>query len=318
MTASETATAPIDRPAEQSRGSRTTAGPRVRPGDVLRSMRPRQWPKNALVLAAPAAAGVLGRPVVLGHSLAAAAVITASASATYLVNDCVDREQDRLHPRKRRRPIAAGRLAPRPALLIAAALFAAALVVAAPVGGPALDAIVAAYVAITLGYSVRLKHVPAVELLVLAAGFVLRALAGAAAAPVPVSPWFLAVIGLGALAIAAGKRYSETVELGPAAGALRPALRSYSRRGLRLLRDGSAVGAWVTYLLWALTRASAAGQAWELLSAVPLALALLRYVEASEAGRGGAPEEVLLSDRVLQLAAAAWLVAFSVGVAGFR
>src|SRR6185312_14414913 len=185
---------------------------------AVETARPRQWPKNLLVFAAPLAGASLGRDDGLGYALAAAAVFTMAAAAVYFVNDVADAERDR------RRPVASGRL-PRPhALGLAALGVLAAEAVCLGLGESVLAGLVAVYVALSILYTLVLKHLPVVELVFVAGGFVLRALGGASATRVPPSGWFLVVCSLGALLVAIAKRFTELEVLGPAAATHRPVM----------------------------------------------------------------------------------------------
>ena len=179
----------------------------------LRATRPRQWTKNLLVFAAPAAAGSMTQPSVIVRSVVAFFAFVAASASTYLVNDVVDRENDQLHPVKKNRPVASGQVSVGLALWSAAGLASVALVTAALVSGAALVGVITAYLAISVLYSVTLKRVPLVELACVAAGFALRAVAGGAVAHVTISPWFLMVASFGSLLIVAGKRSVEQAEL---------------------------------------------------------------------------------------------------------
>ena len=275
---------------------------------VLASLRPRQWIKNLLVLAAPAAAGVLDArwPAVL----AATAVFCAASSAVYLANDVADAEADRSHPVKSARPVASGAVPARVALGASVLLAAASLAAAALLDAGAAW-IVAAYLAVHAAYSLGAKHVAVLDVMMVASGFVLRAAAGAAAADVPVSSWFIAVVAFAALAVAAGKRASELARAG---GAGRSVLRDYTPGFLAQVQTLGAGGALVAYVLWAFELSGSDGSLAIELSAVPFALALLRYLLLSAHGRTEAPEEAILSDRVLGAAGAAWVVLFVVGI----
>ena len=279
-------------------------------------MRPKQWVKNALVFAAPTAAGVITDGPVLVAVVATFVVFSAVASGLYLVNDVADAEVDRAHPRKHRRPIAAGYVTPSQALAAAGVLLAGGLAVALLIR-PLVALLVLAYVAITLLYSWRLKHVEVLDLLAIASGFVLRAGAGAAAAEVPVSSWFLTVMAFGALAMAAGKRSSELHRAGPDAGLSRPVLAAYSRVYLHQVQAIAVGGALLGYALWAFeeARLDQGTTGWLLeLSVAPFAAALLRYLLIMDGGRAEAPEEALFSDRTLAVVGAVWVVLFSLGV----
>jgi decaprenyl-phosphate phosphoribosyltransferase len=282
---------------------------------VLRTARPRQWPKNLLVFAAPLAGGSLGRPDGLGHALVATAAFCCASVAVYFVNDVVDAERDRSHPRKRYRPIAAGDL-PKPHAVALAAAFAAAALAAGPaVSAPLLTAAVGAYLAMSFGYSVAGKHIPVAELVFVASGFLLRVLGGAAATRVPPSGWFLVVCSLGALGVAIAKRYTELAGLGAAAIRHRPVLRWYRPRLLRLAQWAAVGGMIAAYLAWASGQPSEdADVAWHLASALPLGAALLRFATLT-AGRTTAPvEDLLTRDRPMLACELAWLGLFVAGM----
>jgi len=283
---------------------------------ALRTARPKQWTKNVLVFAAPAAAGVLDERDALLKTLVAFVAFCFAASATYLVNDAADAEADRLHPVKRVRPIAAGHLDARTARGIALLLVLIAVAITAPINDGKLTAVVLAYVGITLAYTLWLKHEPVIDLVAVASGFVLRAIAGGVATGVPLSDWFLIVAGAASLFIVTGKRHAEQVELGADSLAHRSTLGAYSTAYLGYVR-AVASGVLITaYCLWAFENADATGDAtWFRLSIVPLVVAVLRYALVIERGGGGAPEDVVLSDRVLQVLGVLWAVTFLLGVA---
>lgn len=283
---------------------------------LLAGLRPRQWAKNVLVLAVPLAAGSLLEPGVLGASLVAVVCFCLVSSATYLVNDVVDAEADRAHPVKRSRPVARGALSPRTALAAAAVLLVVALALAWWLTRPELVGVLLVYVAASLAYSTRLKREPVVELALLAAGFLLRAVAGGAATGIPVSQWFLIVAGFGSLFMAAGKRYSELVSLPDGASPVRASLAGYSPQYLRFVW-GLAAGVTVTaYCLWAFEVGGAGSGSWAAWSVAPFVLAILRYAVDIDAGRAEAPEDVALRDRTLQVLALLWVVCFALAAAG--
>ena len=218
---------------------------------VLRTARPRQWPKNLLVFAAPLAGASLGRDDGLGYALVAAVAFCAASVAVYMVNDVVDADRDRRHPVKCTRPVAAGILPKSHALAIAAGCAVAALAAGLAISVPLLSAILAGYLASSLLYCLVLKHLPVIELVFVASGFVLRALGGAAATHVPPSGWFLLVCSLGAFLVATAKRYTEMVVLGADAVRHRPSTRWYRPAALRLTQRMTAIAMIIAYLLWA-------------------------------------------------------------------
>jgi decaprenyl-phosphate phosphoribosyltransferase len=284
---------------------------------ALRTARPKQWTKNVLVFAAPAAAGVLDQRDDLLKTIVAFVAFCLAASATYFVNDANDAAADRLHPVKRSRPIAAGHLAIGTARVIAAVLALVSLAITAPINDGKLTAVVAAYLAVTFAYTMWLKNEPVIDLVAVASGFVFRAIAGGVATDVRLSDWFLIVAGAGSLFIVTGKRHAEQVELGSDSLAHRTTLGAYSTAYLGYVRS-VASGVMITaYCLWAFENANSTGDdTWFRLSIVPLVIAVLRYALVIERGGGGAPEEVVLSDRVLQVMGVIWAVTFMLGVSG--
>jgi decaprenyl-phosphate phosphoribosyltransferase len=286
---------------------------------LVRLARPRQWTKNVLVFAAPGAAGVLDQREQLVESLLAFASLCLVASGTYYLNDARDVEADRLHPTKCNRPVADGTVSVGLATVAGGVLIVAGIALAFAVNTD-LGITVTAYGALTTAYSLALKHVAVVDVVAIAAGFVLRAIAGAAATGVPISEWFFIVTSFGALFVVVGKRGAEARELADLdleeLGAVRPTLRTYTPEYLAYLRNVATSGALLAYCLWAFERAELTDEAfpWYQISIVPFAIALFRYALVLDQGRGSAPEEVVLSDRVLQLTGLVWAVIFGLGV----
>jgi decaprenyl-phosphate phosphoribosyltransferase len=284
-------------------------------GALVRTARPKQWLKNLLVVAAPGAAGVLTDPIQIGRTAVAFVALCLAATGTYFLNDALDAEADRSHPAKRNRPVASGQLSVTFAKVLAVVLMVLGIGVAAPVNHGQLAAVVAGYAVLTVSYSLWLKHEPVVDLGAVAAGFVLRAVAGGAACNVPISNWFLIVAGAGSLFIVTGKRHAEQIELGADSGAHRATLEEYSPGFLGFVRSVSASVTISAYCLWAFEVASrVADTVWFRASIVPFVLAMLRYAHIIEQGGGGAPEEIVFEDRVLQILGILWLVSFTLGV----
>jgi decaprenyl-phosphate phosphoribosyltransferase len=280
---------------------------------LVRAVRPRQWVKNLLVVAAPLAAGdVVSDADVAAATLLALVSFCLAASAVYLVNDTADREVDRLHPTKRLRPIASGALPIRVALGAAAVTAVAALVVAW-VADPQLALLVAAYLALQLLYALWLKHEPVLDISVVAAGFLMRAVAGGIAADLPLSQWFLLVSGFGSLFIVAGKRYSELHTLGSESGTRRSLVR-YTDSYLRFVWSTAAGATLISYSLWAFEQASDSGIPWHTVSIAPFVIAMLRYAVDVDAGTAAEPEDIVFRDRVLQVIGLVWLVTVCLGV----
>ncbi len=277
---------------------------------LLRACRPRQWAKNVLVLAAPCAAGVIARPRIALEVLAAFVVFCLLSSATYLINDVRDREQDRLHPRKRLRPVAAGELSPTAALRFAAALGIAGIAIATAVR-PALGAIGCGYLALTASYSLWWRHVVVADIVAIAAGFVLRAVAGGVATDIFLSRWFLLVTSWCAVFVVAGKRYAEINDVATDTRT-RSTLRGYSAGHLRLLLLLAAAFASGAYAMWAFTRPEHG--LWYEPSMIPFVLWLARYGVLLGRGVGQAPEELILRDWVLLALSLMWALLFLGGI----
>ncbi len=272
-------------------------------GALVRVARPKQWAKNLLVAAAPAAAGTLGQPATASRVLLGIAAFCLVASGVYFLNDAKDVELDRAHPTKRLRPIAAGIVPVGLALTLAGILDLAGLVLATAVA-PLLGAVLLGYIALNVGYTLWLKRIALVDLAAVASCFVLRAVAGGAAANVTLSAWFLLVVSFGAVFVVAGKRFGELAELG--AGRTRATLESYSPRLLRTIWLGAALAAFVSYCLWAAEQ----GGIGYLLTIAPFGLALHRYSRCVAVGQGSAPEELLLGEPGLVALALAWAALF--------
>jgi decaprenyl-phosphate phosphoribosyltransferase len=287
--------------------------------DLIRTARPRQWLKNLLVLAAPAAAGVLGHAGPFLRSAGAVGVFCLAASGTYFLNDALDVDADRLHPRKQSRPVAAGRVSIRSAVTGAVVLMVLALGTGAALAGYRLTVVVAVYLALSTAYSLRLKHEPILDLACLSSGFILRAIAGGVATNVPLSDWFLIVASFGSLFIATGKRSAEYLQAGQDRGLHRPVLVKYPLAFLQSVRLLSAAVTITAYCLWAFER-SAAGlrghhhPIWSELSIIPVVLAVLYLELHYERGGGAAPEDLAVRDLNLQVLAVAWVVLFAIGV----
>lgn len=285
---------------------------------LLRTARPRQWAKNLLVFAAPGAAGVLTQGTPLLRTLEAFLLFCLVSSGTYFLNDALDARADRGHPTKRYRPVAAGVVSVRMALAAAVTLMVLSIGVGVALRWR-LGLVLGIYVLLQVSYSVYLKHQPIFDLVSVASGFVLRAIAGAVAIPVPVSQWFLIVATFGSLLMVTGKRVAEHAELGDERGAHRATLDAYSQTFLRTVLAIAAGGAIIGYFEWAFNLQTAAihhhaDAIWYQLSSIPVFIALLRYTYLVEAGHGAKPEELVLADRPLQALGIAWMALFAVAI----
>ncbi|MGV9315933.1 decaprenyl-phosphate phosphoribosyltransferase [Streptomyces sp. NPDC003691] len=311
------------RPApRQPRGGR--AGTRVPGGQaagLLRTARPRQWVKNVLVAAAPAAAGQLASPRTAGQLVVVFALFTAAAAAVYLVNDARDAEADRAHPVKRLRPVAAGEVSVPLAYAVGGLLAVVAVAGAAALCNAMTAALLIAYLTMQLAYCVWLKHVLVVDMTVVTTGFLMRAMIGGVALGIPLSRWFLITTGFGALFMVAAKRYSEAVQMADAEGgrgASRALLGEYTTGYLRFVWQLAAGVAVLGYCLWALESGGVAHSAllpWRQLSVIAFILAVLRYAVFADRGTAGAPEDVVLRDRALAVIGLVWAAMYGLAVA---
>jgi decaprenyl-phosphate phosphoribosyltransferase len=237
------------------------------------------------------------------------------ASGLYAVNDVRDAAEDRLHPQKRFRPVAAGELDPVSAGTLGVALIVLGIVLCFEIR-PLLAAVGAGYVVLTLSYTLVWRHVLLFDIVAIAGGFVLRAVAGGVAPPIALSRWFLLVVSAAAVFVAAGKRNSELRQavMANALAGRRRVLEGYTAMRLRIIVVLSGAIAVVAYAGWAFALPTVNGIPWRPLSIIPFAACIARYGILVGAGQGEAPEELLLHDRLLQLGGFVWLALFALGV----
>lgn len=287
--------------------------PKSLAGGLVKAVRPRQWVKNSLVLAAPLAAGMVADFSVLGNVCIAFAVFCMAASGVYLVNDAMDVEADRAHPTKRYRPIAAGVVPVNVAFALSALLMIGSLTVSF-VAAWELSVVMAVYIGVQLAYCFGLKHQAVLDICIVSSGFLLRAIAGGAAADIPLSQWFLLIMAFGSLYMAAGKRYAELqIALGTGAK-IRKSLEYYTPTYLRFVWTLAATAVVVFYGLWAFEQDRASETIWFAISMIPFTIAILRYAVDVDGGEAGEPEEIALGDRILQFLAIVWIGAVGVAV----
>jgi 4-hydroxybenzoate polyprenyltransferase len=286
---------------------------------IVVSMRPRQWVKNLFVLA-----GLVFSQRLFTDSawtaLAAFAIFCALSGAIYLLNDVADRERDRLDPRKRERPVAAGRLPVGVAVAAAVGLVAAGLVLSALLARPFLVAALA-YVLLLVAYSVWLKHVVIVDVIVVACGFVLRAVAGAVVIDVEMSGWLLICTIQLALFLALGKRRYEYLALDKDAARHRPILAEYSPALLDQMIAVVTASTVTAYALYTMSPETVAKFQTHLLPAtLPFVLyGIFRYLYLLYRRQlGGNPSELLLNDRALLINALGWICAVLLIIYGLR
>lgn len=287
---------------------------------MVKALRPKQWVKNVLVLAAPAAAGAeaLFHTRVLLDVALAFVVFCFAASSIYLINDARDVEADRAHPTKRFRPIAAGVLPVGMAYAMAFVLIALSIGLSLlATSGVALAVVMAVYIVLQLGYCFGWKHMPVIDIALVSSGFMLRTMAGGVAAGITLSQWFLLVAAFGSLFMASGKRYSEILLAERTGAKIRKALEGYTPTYLRFVWTLAATAVVMSYSLWAFELSNSvegiAGIGYQV-SIVPFTIAILRYAADVDRGHGGAPDEIALEDRVLQILALAWIACIVVAV----
>ncbi len=285
------------------------------PGGLIKLARPKQWVKNVLVFAAPLAAGRIDEWDVLRQCIYVFAIFCLAAASIYYVNDAADVESDRRHPKKRNRPIASGAVPVKLAWVLGPVLAVGSVVLAMVLCNRNTALVVGLYVVLNLFYCFAFKHVLVLDLMMVASGFLFRAMIGGLAAELPLSRWFLLTAGFGSLFMVAGKRYSEMVLMGEEAAKTRASLANYSITYLRFVWQMAVAVTVLTYSLWAFEIPQGdATLAWQQLSLVPFGFVLLRYAVYVDAGTAGAPEDVVLKDKVIVGLGFAWLIMFVLGV----
>jgi len=279
---------------------------------LIKLARPKQWLKNVLVVAAPLAAGVLLEPYVLGWVAIAFVCFSLAASSVYMVNDVLDVKEDRAHPKKRYRPVASGQVSPRAALAAAVIAALASLAIPVGLGNAGLTVVIASYLVLQALYVWKLKHEAVFDIACVAAGFLLRAIAGGVAATVVISNAFLVVVGFGALFMAVGKRYSEILSHKQEDKKTRKALDQYTPGYLRILLSISATISLVGYILWAfeIDARNTSDLPFAALSVIPFTLALMRYAKDADSAEVEAPEDALFADKGLLILGVLWLGLF--------
>lgn len=276
------------------------------PGALLRSTRPQQWLKNVLVFA-----GVVFSQQLQDTGAVQAAALTfclfvLASGGIYLINDVLDLAADRAHPTKHKRPLAAGTLPVRVALVAAVVLLAGALS-GAFLMQLALGVIVAVYAGVNIAYSAWLKHVPLLDVLLIASGFLLRAAAGAVAVLAPISPWLYICTLLLALFIVLGKRRGELSLLGESAATHRRTLGRYSMNALDRWLTALAATTVGAYVLYTLNAPAAFGNPKLLATAPFVALGMFRYLRLVRTSAGAeSPEALLFRDPWLLASVALW------------
>jgi 4-hydroxybenzoate polyprenyltransferase len=273
--------------------------------ELFKSARPKQWTKNLIVFAPIIFAARIFESERLLATCVCAVAFCLVSSAVYLINDVLDREQDRIHPRKKNRPIASGRLSPT--LAMSTAIIASLLAIfLSLLVRPSCAVLVLTYWAVMLLYANFLKHVVLLDVMIVASGFVLRAIAGGVAAGVPLSGWFLLCTSFGALFLALEKRRQELTTLTESAQNHRSVLEDYSTGLIDRIEAIVVSGLLNCYIFYSFL--SYHGQ-WMMVTVPFVFYGVIRYqLLSKQAVLTGAPEEVLLQDRPIQVAILLWLL----------
>ena len=300
-----------------------TAGERSTALSLFVSLRPSQWTKNLIVFAAllfgqRGTAPAFLVPEAIAQALAAFAIFCVLSGVVYLINDVADREKDRLHPRKRFRPIASGAVSPSLAIGTAAVLGLGALG-AAYLLRPMFALVALTYVGLLALYSGPLKHVVIIDVLTIAIGFVLRAVAGAVAIDVPISHWLLILTILLALFLALSKRRHELVLLADGATGHRPILEEYSPYLLDQMIAVVTASTILSYIIYTVSPETVQKFQTDYLGLTlvfPL-YGIFRYLYlVHQKEGGGSPSDMLLNDRPLLACVALWAISVAAIIYG--
>lgn len=276
---------------------------------LLQNMRPKQWAKNGFVFMAILFDGKLLDPDSLARVVAAFVLLCLTASAIYIVNDIVDIEKDRLHPKKKNRPLASGRLPMPVAVIGAGVLFALAIIGSIPLGTE-LTLVIIAYITLHIAYSYILKNIVIIDVFAIAGGFVLRVLAGSVVIEVvQFSPWLYACAALLSLFLAVGKRRQEFLLMGVKAETTRSILKEYNLNLINDMLRLTITTTAIAYTLYATEAETALIRTEYMLLTVPFVYyGLFRYLYVIYVKEhGGDPTEILFEDRPLQVAIVAWV-----------
>lgn len=259
-------------------------------------LRPRQWTKNLLVFAALIFSIRKSNMDMLLHSIVGFLLFSFVSSCVYILNDYVDREADRQHPEKRHRPMASGAIPHQGALLLGAVLLMGSLATAFLLS-PSFGLLLAVYFALNVAYSFKLKHVVIVDVLIVASGFVLRAIGGGLVIGVALTPWFLICTLLLSIFLAISKRRHEVRALQRERGAHRKVLEFYSVELLNQLNSIVTTATIMSYALFTFTSGHTIHLMWTLLFVIYGVFRYLYLIHMED--KGGRPEKVLFEDRHL-------------------
>jgi len=277
----------------------------------LTLLRPLQWLKNLMLFFPPFLGGEILAAGFLSHAILPVLSFCSASSASYILNDLLDRDNDRHHPEKRHRPLASGRIPIRSASLLAALLALCACIMAWFVSLPFLAYLVS-YILLSIAYSSYFKSLVLLDIFCISSGFLIRLQAGGAAFGIQISEWLFLSVFLLSIFLSTGKRLSEKQRLGDSAKHHRKALAAYPKEFLEgtIYMTGGAV--LVTYTMYVLSRNSSV-----LIYSVPLScFGLLRYILRVQTGKGGDPTESLTRDIPLLLVGLAWMALVGWGIYG--
>lgn len=278
-------------------------------GSYIKLIRPHQWLKNLMLLFPPFLGGGILHAGVPGKAMVSVAAFCLASSSSYIINDILDAERDALHPTKKHRPVASGKISRRHAFVGAACLLAGGLVLALTVS-PGFTTILVAYLVVSFSYSMLLKDLALVDLFCISAGFLLRLQAGGIVFGTIISDWLFLSVFLLSLFLSTGKRLWEKSTLGNSAGSHRKSLITYPDGFLDGTLYMTGASALLTYTMYSLPR-------YPLVYTVPLCtFGLLRYIFRVKSGLSGDPTESLLRDLPLAITGLIWV--FLVGWSIYR
>jgi decaprenyl-phosphate phosphoribosyltransferase len=280
--------------------------------NLLKLLRIRQWLKNLMLFFPPFLGGTFISDCLAPQAPLPFIAFCTTSSATYILNDLFDKENDRHHPDKRTRPLASGNVSAASALLFVAVLLICSVLIARHISSIFL-LMLAAYFVVSLAYSAKLKDIVLVDIFCISAGFLLRLQAGGAAFNVPISEWLFLSVFLLSVFLSTGKRLAEKQRLGDVAHHHRKALVAYPKGFLEgtMYMTGSSV--LVTYTMYVISRHSPL-----LLYSVPLCcFGLLRYILRVQSGKGGDPTESLTRDVPLLIVGVVWVGLVGWGIYGY-
>lgn len=279
--------------------------------NLIKLLRIRQWLKNLMLFFPPFLGGTFFSDCLVPQALLPFIAFCTTSSATYILNDLFDKENDRHHPDKRTRPLASGDVSETSALLFVAVLLICSVLIARYISSIFL-LMLAAYFVVSLAYSAKLKDIVLVDIFCISAGFLLRLQTGGVAFDVPISEWLFLSVFLLSVFLSTGKRLAEKLHLGDAAQHHRKALVAYPKgflEGTMYMTGGSVL---VTYTMYVIARHSPL-----LLYSVPLCcFGLLRYILRVQSGKGGDPTESLTRDVPLLIVGAVWVGLVGWGIYG--